>query len=140
MGFFNKILKGLGFEDEETEEVNPEPKTKRKKDKKQNKNIIASFDLNNLEEEKLPEETAQQPQQIIEESKPQTLDFEVVKVKSQSDVQNAVQKLKEGIKILINIEQLSSADITRSLDFLTGAVFALNLKMQKLDDKIYLIQ
>ena len=96
--------------------------------------------MNNLEEEKLPEETAQQPQQIIEESKPQTLDFEVVKVKSQSDVQNAVQKLKEGIKILINIEQLSSADITRSLDFLTGAVFALNLKMQKLDDKIYLIQ
>jgi len=42
-------------------------------------------------------------------------------------------------KILINTEGLLTQDLTRSLDFLSGAVYALNLNMQKVDDYLYLI-
>ena len=137
MGFLNKILKGLGFEDEEYEE--PKPKIKQKKDKKNN-NISASFDLNNINDEpekdsKIEDNSVKQEQQTNGSGS-----FDVIKVQSQADIQSAVQKLKNGAKLLINIEGLVESDIVRSLDFLTGAVFALNLKIQKIDEKIYLIQ
>lgn len=137
MGFFNKILKGLGFEDEDVEE----PKTKKIKEKKvkNNTKVTASYNLNELEEEKQPE-TKEKIEEIQTEKKQEQSEFEIVKASSQEDIQEVVKKIKSGLKVLLNIENLTSADLTRSLDFLTGAVFALDLKIQKLDERIYLIQ
>ena len=141
MGFFNKILKGLGFEDEEESKEKP-VKIKQKKVKKNN--VTATFNLDKYEDEsdnianELPQQNDAVNLQI--ENQSQKLSFEVVKVKNQTDVQNAVKLLSNGQMILLNVEQLSADDLTRSLDFITGAVFALNLKMQKIDEKIYLIQ
>ena len=123
MGFLNKILKGLGFEDEETLEINKEPKEVIKKDKKKKTPINASYDLNKvsengLDDNKLNQQISNKESCDVEES---SLDLVVVKVKSQEDIQNAIQKIKAGAKIIVNIEALSSEDITRSLDFLTGA-------------------
>ena len=139
MGFFDKILKGLGFEDEEPT-VQKEPKVKVKKTKKPN-SVTASYNLNDLEKEQVKEkEQTIKENETVEESTNETTDFEVVKVISQEQVQMVVNKLKVGKKVLLNIENLSGNDITRSLDFITGAIYALNLKMQKLDEKLYLIQ
>lgn len=137
MGFLNKILKGLGFEDEE-ESQPKEIKVKEKKEKKQKSNVGATYNLNELEEEKKEEVVKEQ---VIEEKQiNESPEFEVVKATTQEDIQQVVLKLKMGAKVLLNIEKMSQEDITRSLDFITGAVFALNLKMQKIDDKIFLIQ
>ena len=134
MGFFNKILKGLGFEDEE-EEIPKKQKVKEKKVKKEN--VTASYDLGKLAEfEENLQTKVEEPQ---ENNNQPSLDFELVKVKSQIDVQSVVQKIKQGQKVLINIEQLSQADITRSLDFVSGAVYALGLNLKKVDEKLYLI-
>lgn len=135
MGFLNKILKGLGFEDDKEEEKPNKPKERKEKI---NKNVTASFNLEKDDiEEKLNKEEQTEPMQ--EQTGTQS-DFEVVKVKTQADIQLVIKKLKLGGKVLINIENLSGNDITRSLDFLTGGVYALGLNMQKVDDKIYLIQ
>ena len=137
MGFLNKILKGLGFEDEE-EEIVKEPKNIKKKENKKQTKMAASFNLNEIEEENaVIEQPKEETTPVIEDS---GFSIEMFKLKSQQDVQNLIEKLKQGIKVIANAEQLSSQDLTRSLDFLTGAVFALDLKMQKLDDKIFIIQ
>ena len=135
MGFFNKILKGLGFEDEE-EPVKSEKKPRQKKVRKTS--VTASYNLDNysvkenkVQKEQIKEETTN------ENSSP--LEFELIKVYSQIDVQNVVNKIKANQKVLLNIENLTNADVTRSLDFILGAVFALDLTMQKVDEKLYLI-
>ncbi len=140
MGFFNKILKGLGFEDEE--EVTPKQKPKDKKVKKEN--VTASYDLDKytdlekFENEEKSEKEVQETEAV--ETQTTSLDFELIKVKSQVEVQQVVQKIRSGQSILMNVEQLSTIDLTRSLDFVSGAVFALGLKLQKVDDKLYLIK
>ncbi len=141
MGFFNKFLKGLGFEDEEEEPA--KPKVKQKKQKVKN-TVIATYDLGKYSEDMVISNEQQEQQKIekqetVPEEPKQELDFELVKVKNQLDVQKVVQKISLGKKILINTEGLLTQDLTRSLDFLSGAVYALNLNMQKVDDYLYLI-
>ncbi len=136
MGFFNSFLRGLGFEDEEE---TPKAKVKEKKDKKEKK-VTASFDLNKFEEETLEKKEDKEEQPTEQQANGAQGSFEIVNVSSQVDVQEVVNKLKKGDKILINLSKLSGNDLTRSLDFLTGAVYALNLGMQKVDGMVYLIQ
>ena len=140
MGFFNKILKGLGFEDEEVEAPKKQ-KLKGKKPKKET--VVATYNLNEFENT-INKKTAQikdeKTEQIDEINKTPELEFELVKVKSQTDIQMVVDKLKGKRKVLLNVDGLSSADLVRSLDFVTGAVYALDLNMQKVDDNLYLIQ
>lgn len=138
MGFFNKILKGLGFEDEEV--VEPKKINRKEKKSKDSSKVTATYNLNEIEEDKKIENIAISVEKKEEQKDEINSDFEHIKVLSQSEIQSVILKLKNGAKILINLEKLSDNDIIRSLDFLTGAVFALNLKMQKIDEKLYLIQ
>ena len=133
MGFFNKILKGLGFEDEE-EHAPVKQKPKQKKVKQEN--VTASYNLEKYTEV----EEKNHEKDVSQEENPPSVEFEHVKVISQVDVQNVVQKIKRGQSVLINMELMSTADITRSLDFVSGAVYALGLSMQKVDDKLYIIR
>ena len=140
MGFFNKILKGLGFEDEE-EEIVKQPKAKKSKKNKKQSNVNATFNLNETSEIEKETTEEQIEEKILENTNQNdSLEFEVVKVKTQTDIQIVINKLKLGTKVLVNIENLSHEDIVRCLDFLTGAVYALNLKIQKIDEKIFLVK
>lgn len=140
MSFFSKILKGLGFEDDDEEQ-----KTKPVKQKKEkSKPVRASFDLTT--EEVAPKEPEPQPQEQQQPSQPQTIqqqpsfNLDIIKVQSQIEVQNVVKKIKNGERVIINLSALNEQDLTRSLDFLTGAVYALDKAMQKVDNSIFIIQ
>ena len=143
MSFFSKFLKGLGFEEEEESVKQQKPKEKKKNE---NKSVLASYDL-----KKSDESTNNKTQSIntknesvvninqINEERPNT-QFEIVNVSSQIEVQDVIKRIKNNEKILINMSSLSNEDKNRSLDFLSGAVFALGLSMQKVDGSVYLIQ
>lgn len=145
MSFFSKLLKGLGFEEDETEPKQKQPKKKKEKSKPV---INASFDLEKEEvHEKQPvkevaEENEQPIQQQVEQQPVQntSLNLDIIKVINQIEVQNVVTKIKRGEKVIINMSALNGQDLTRSLDFLTGAVFALDKSMQKVDNSIFIIQ
>lgn len=145
MSFFSKILKGLGFEEDEQKTPKAaKPKEKNKKEKI-NPNF-ASFDLKNdvITQTKQTEEPSVENSVLETDNNdtsiPTAGSLEIIKVQNQVEVQNAVNKLKNGEQIIVNMLALSSADLTRSLDFLTGAVYALNKTMQKVDNAIYIIQ
>ena len=97
--------------------------------------------MNNFEEE-LQEtvETPQHAEKKTEDTAIITTGLEIISISSQVEIQNVVTKLKNGQKVIINLEKLPKEDVTRSLDFLTGAIFALGLSMQKIDSNTYLIQ
>lgn len=139
MGFFDKILKGLGFDDEG--EIKPKKQKKEKKQKSEK--INASFDLKKEEESsEIYEDDLKHEEKIeqLENNNTTNSSFEIIKVTNQVEVQDVVTKLKNGDKVLVNMTALSSQDLTRSMDFLTGAVFALGFSMQKIEESIFLIQ
>lgn len=145
MSFFSKILKGLGFEDDE--QTPKEPKLEKKKDKKEKlKPDYASFDLKqevppqNVNSQETKDEQDEGTQNASFKQNTANALLDIIKVSSQVEVQNVVNKLKNGERVIINMLALSSADLTRSLDFLTGAVYALDKTMQKVDNAIYIIQ
>ena len=141
MGFLNKFLKGLGFEDEENSSKQVENKKKVKKEKiKTNNSGYASYNLNQEEKPKEVEVDQEVTAQVEDTELQPSGGFSIVKVKTQVEVQGVVDKVKRGEKVLINLTGMSGVDITRSLDFLTGVVYALDKTMQKVDGNVYLIQ
>ena len=88
-------------------------------------------------------EEIEQPTEKLQEPKPaqsSSFNLDIIKVINQIEVQNVVSKIKRGEKVIINMSALNGQDLTRSLDFLTGAVFALDKSMQKVDNSIFIIQ
>lgn len=125
MGIFDKLLRAIGFEDENQEkiEVKNEDKTiDKKKDK--NVKINSKFDLKNLEEETLPEEKE------VETCEPAT----------QSDVEEIANKLVSGFNVMANFIKFSDNDRMRALDFLSGVLFILKGEIEKIDKTTYLFK
>ncbi len=147
MSFFSKILKGLGFEEEEEKTPKKEKKVKVKEKKEKLTPNFASFDLKNEENivENKEKIAGQELEENVEENKTEQIEtsastLDIIKVQNQVEVQKIVDKLKRDEKVIVNMLALSETDLTRSLDFLTGAVYALDKTMQKVDEAIFIIQ
>lgn len=119
MGFFNKVLKGLGFEDDQ-------PKQQKKVEEKQPQsevtyNIGAQYDLSSTP---------------VAEEKKQTKEFFP---NNQIEVQKIVEYLREEDGAIVDLSDLQNSDYIRALDFLSGAVYVKNGKIQRLDSKKFLL-
>lgn len=112
MGFFNALLKGLGFEGNQ----NNEP-VKEKEEVTTYKQKTAEYNLNEIE--------------TVEEIKTYT-------PANQENIQEIVELLKQGKTVAVNFELIKNNEFIRALDFMSGAVFALNGKIKKTDNKTFL--
>ena len=125
MGFFDWVMHGLGFE-------NTEPKEKKVKKDKRTKTVdendkYANFNLHEKIEGSSTQNTSSN-------TNPAGFNFGIqansniimVEPKSMSEIQQVVDYLKQGQTVAVNLEGLSSADMERILDFLSGAIYGLN--------------
>jgi cell division inhibitor SepF len=120
MGFFDKILKAVGFEDSEAES-----KIKEKKDKKEkNLNVNSKFDLKNYEEKN---EDLLRVESCFNPS-------------TQEDVEVIARSLIKGENARVDFSAFNYEDKKRALDFLSGVVFALDGEIEKLEGSIYLLK
>ena len=113
MGIFNSLLKGLGFEDSDEENQNNynyDDDIIKKEDTKQSK--PESVNLNNLV---------------------------IYSPKSNNDVKKLVDCLKKGEACIINLDSLKAVEQTRILDFLSGAVYAISGKINKLQNNLFVL-
>lgn len=113
MGLINSFLKGLGFEGN--------PSTKPTKNKEESNNTAynsagANFDLTALQEKK----------EII-----------VFTPKNEVEVQELVDKLKNGEDVTVDLQFLQEKELIRALDFMSGAIYVLNGKIKKVGNKTY---
>ncbi len=116
MGFFDKLLKAIGFEDENEETIEKPVKENKKKEKAPE--LTAKFDLRN---------------QIKEEKasfKPNT----------QEEVEKIIEEYLTGKEIEVDLSAFILEDRMRALDFVSGAVFVLKGKIEKLEDGKYLLK
>ena len=133
MGFFDWVMHGLGFESSEkkkgkhTKTIEPDEKYANfnlhekvgPKPNKINENIGAT-NYNNF--------GIQSESNII-----------MVEPKSHSEIQQCVDYLKQGQSVAVNLEGLSSADMERILDFLSGAIYGLNGSIHRWHGDLFLL-
>lgn len=116
MGFFDKMLKGLGFEGEQKQ---PKEKPEKKQTTVTHTGLGAKYDLSKTEDKK-PEPKTYAPTNQVE-------------------VQEILGVLKQEKAIVVNLENLSKSDYMRALDFVSGAVYFVGGKIQKLSEKMFFL-
>ena len=112
MGFFNGILRGLGFEGQDK----PKEEKQETKDASVYENKGAEYDLTKQKNEVKP------------------LNFAPT---SEKEVQSIVDELKAGKDVIVDLKNLESKEFIRALDFMSGAVYALGGRISKVADKTY---
>jgi cell division inhibitor SepF len=114
-GVFDKVLNFMGFEEdvmEDEEEKREEPDSQRQK-KKQKGTLVG-----------LP---AQRQVRVV-----------VTEPRSFDEAPGIADNLKSRRPVIVNLEQADAELAKRVLDFMTGAVYALNGAMQKVGSGIFL--
>ena len=131
MGFFDKILSAIGFENDDETSSKP---SKEKKSKKENI-TNAKFDLSKNQESQDKELSrfGNNRQEKKEE------DLEVFTPETQSEIENILIKVKNGENVLINLSAFSDEDRIRALDFVSGALFILQKNIKRVEGTLFLI-
>lgn len=110
MGLLNGFLRGLGFEVGKK----PEKVKEEKVDNTAYTSAGAEYDLKTIKEQAI-----------------------VYTPESEIEVQELVDKLRQGEDLTANLEKLKDRELTRALDFMSGAIYVLDGKIKKVGDKTY---
>ena len=136
MGFFNWVMNGLGFENEN--------KPKKNKVQEASSDKYANF---NLHESSSKEESVAQEQApsgfngagfnnfgIQAES-----NIIMVEPKNHGEMRKVIDYLKQGQTVAVNLEGISSEDSQRILDFFSGAIYGLNGSIHRWHGDLFLL-
>lgn len=133
MGIFDKILTGLGFEGNE-----PQPKKVKKqevvKDTSSYTGLGAEY---NFSREKVAAPHIEEPESTTLKETNQGVSMK--NPVSQEDIQNIIDDVKDGATIIVNLTGFSAQDRVRALDFLAGALYVLDGKLEPLEGNLYLV-
>ena len=138
MGFFDWVMHGLGFENTEKEKKEKKPKSEKRTKTIDEADKYANFNLH----EKISTDSKQSVNTnaqygnfgIQTES-----NIIMVEPKSMSEIQQVVDYLKQGQSVAVNLEGLSSSDMERILDFLSGAIYGLNGSIHRWHGDLFLL-
>jgi len=132
MGFFNWIMNGLGFEGSEKKEK--ATKTVESEDKYADFNLHEKIDKTEKPNENVPNSNGFNNFGIQTES-----NIIMVEPKSFKDVQQAVDYLKQGQIVQLNLASISESDSNRILDFLSGAIYGVNGSIHRWHGDLFLL-
>lgn len=136
MGFFNWVMNGLGFENEK----------KPKKDNKATENTdkYANFNLHE-KGEVVEEESVQEQSQSFNNSGFNNFGIQtesniiMVEPKNHGDMRKVIDYLKQGQTVAVNLENISSEDSQRILDFFSGAIYGLDGSIHRWHGDLFLL-
>lgn len=129
MGIFDWMLKGFGFESKNNK--------KGKKIETPSEQKYANFNLH----QKVGGENAARFSSNVADSININMErnFIIHEPKSHKDVQLIVDYIRQNQTALINLANIDSADVGRILDFLSGAIYALNGSIYRIQDDQFII-
>ena len=153
MGFFDWLMKGVGFESDD--DAKPK-KNKKRKDQEQTEvfDEEQQIDRPQLETETSNDYSydafgsldankfSSNSDEFSSESGVGgfgTKNVVIHKPKTYKEVQGLIDYLKQGESAIMILEGLSQAEAQRILDFVSGAVYALNGSTQRVDGNIFLL-
>lgn len=136
MGFFNWVMNGLGFENEK--------KQKKVKSQEESADKYANF---NLHESSSNEESVvqEQPSNGFNNSGFNNFGIQtesniiMVEPKNHGDMRKVIDYLKQGQTVAVNLENISSEDSQRILDFFSGAIYGLDGSIHRWHGDLFLL-
>ena len=135
MGFFNWMMRGLGFEnDEEKSKVKTATKTVDQDDKYAEFNLHEKASTQDIKTDTLPSSTTFNQFGIQT-----TSDIVIIDPKTKSEIQQVIDFLKQGQSVAVNLEHIADEDRMRILDFLSGAIYGLNGSIHRWYGDLFLL-
>lgn len=166
MGFFDWIMKGIGFDAEEEDGSEQPKKTKTRKQKKyerqetsqdrQDSKMLSSDVFSKPAFSENSESAFTSSGSTTHNAQPTTFGgeynsintsvggfgsktFVFFKPKNYEEVKSLINYLKQGEPAIINLDDISDAEAQRILDFISGAVCALTGTIQRISGNIFLL-
>lgn len=137
MGFFDWVMHGLGFET--TEKKDKKVKKDKKNKSVENEDKYANFNLHEKVEGNAPQTTNSNVSGFGNFGIQANSNIIMVEPKSYGEIQQVVDYLKQGQTVAVNLEGLSSNDMDRILDFLSGAIYGLNGSIHRWNGDLFLL-
>ncbi len=131
MGFFDWVMHGLGFEGKSEKKKS---KTEVQDDKYANFNLHERVQGETNTAETIPASNSFNAFGIQAES-----NIIMVEPKTQKEIQQVVDYLKQGQTVAVNLEGIANIDSTRILDFLSGAIYGLNGSIHRWHGDLFLL-
>jgi cell division inhibitor SepF len=79
------------------------------------------------------------PQQIAAVPSPATAQVHLVLPRSFNDAQQIADKFKQGVPVIVNLQNADQELSKRLVDFASGLTYALNGSMQRVADRVFLL-
>lgn len=140
MGFFDWVMHGLGFETTEKEKKEKKEKKNKRTKSEEGEDRYANFNLHEKIEgsqtQTIPSNSNSNLNNFGFQTNTNTI---MIEPKSMSEIQLVVDYLKQGQSVAVNLEGLSSADMERILDFLSGAIYGLNGSIHRWHGDLFLL-
>ena len=138
MGLFDWVMHGLGFETTEKKEKKAKKDKRNKNEEEEDK--YANFNMHEKIEGSNTQTVSSNTASNINNFGFQTnSNIIMVEPKSMSEIQQVVDYLKQGQSVAVNLEGLSSTDMERILDFLSGAIYGLNGSIHRWHGDLFLL-
>ncbi len=132
MGFFDWVMRGLGFEDKDKKDK--KTKTVEENDKYSNFNLHERVAGETNSFDTMPTGTNFNSFGLQPES-----NIIMVEPKTHKEIQQVIDFLKQGQSIAVNLEGIADEDRMRILDFLSGAIYGLNGSIHRWHGDLFLL-
>lgn len=137
MGFFNWVMNGLGFESDK----------KAKKDNKEVENTdkYANFNLHESGESIEEESVQNQAPSGLNSAGFNNFGIQtesniiMVEPKNHGEMRKVIDYLKQGQTVAVNLENISTEDSQRILDFFSGAIYGLDGSIHRWHGDLFLL-
>ena len=146
MGFFDVILKSIGFEVDDGEKKQKKTKKQKTTDVAPKTQMSAKFNLSKPQqpEVKIEQKQVEQPS-IVEKDSGLSVQAEIGKniavfaPVSVDELGGIIDFTRKRLAAIVNLSNLTNTEMEKALDFLNGAMYAMRGQVSKLDAKLYLV-
>lgn len=145
MGFFDVILKSIGFEVDDGEKKQKKAKKQRAKVEEQKSPMTAKFNLSQPKQTEIQKTEQKEEQRIVERDSGLSVQAEIGKniavfaPVSVDELGGIVDFTRKRLAAIVNLSNLTNTEMEKALDFLNGAMYAMRGQVSKLDAKLYLV-
>ncbi len=145
MGFFDVILKSIGFEVDDGEKKQKKAKKQKAKVEEQKSPMTAKFNLSQPKQTEVQKPEPKEEQRIVERDSGLSVQAEIGKniavfaPISVEELGGIVDFTRKRLAAIVNLSNLTNTEMEKALDFLRGAMYAMRGQVSQLDAKLYLV-
>lgn len=139
MGFFNYLMKGMGFETEQAEKKPKKEKREEKVAEKQQNKFDSLYLGSQIAQDDKAEAVSGFTYSSQEGGTSVSKNVIIYVPKSQADIKNLIDFLRRKEPIIVNFSKIDDKSSPQMLSFISGALYALKGSIHPIADELFLL-